>query len=69
MKHYNLVYSTDYEKDGVTKKLWHKVGKLFLYENEKISIKLDSLPVGNEWNGSLIAFEQKKEDREDQPPF
>lgn len=47
----------EYQKDGETKKRWQRVGTLFKDDQDgRISIKLDSIPVGPEWSGWLAAF-------------
>lgn len=49
-----------YMKDGVEKKRYKNCGAVFQNENGYF-MKLDSLPVGNEWNGFLSLFEPKNQ--------
>lgn len=49
--------------EGKEKAMFHKVGILLIKDDGKMSIKLNSLPAGNTWNGWLSCFDQKpKED-------
>lgn len=54
------------EIPGSDKKAWSKHGIVLIGEDGRMSIKLESLPVGNEFNGWLSVFEQKP--REDRQP-
>lgn len=42
---------------GEKKRRWLRVGTMFKDNEGRFSIKLDSLPVGNEWSGWLSVFE------------
>lgn len=51
------------EVAGREKKAWQKHGILVVGDDGRMSIKLESLPVGDGWNGWLSVFEQR--DRQD----
>jgi hypothetical protein len=62
MKIFNVVHGRKDAKDD-SKTFWSKCGILLKKDDGKISLKLESLPVG-EWDGWLSVFEQdKKEDK------
>lgn len=46
----------EYQKDGETRKRWQRVGTMFKDDDGRVSIKLDSIPVGPDWSGWLSAF-------------
>ena len=46
-----------YESNGETKKRYVNVGTLFQYEDGGFSLKIESLPVGGEWNGFISFFD------------
>lgn len=50
------------DREGNEKKRFVNIGKCFTQENGRMSIKLDTIPVGPEWSGWLSLYE-KKEDR------
>lgn len=51
------------DKDGKEKGVWVAVGTLFSTEHgSNMAIKLDSMPVGNEWNGWISVFPKSKPD-------
>jgi hypothetical protein len=53
--------------NGAVKKRYVNVGSLFTGEDGRMSIKLESVPVGQEWSGWLSIFPVKdKDDRESQ---
>lgn len=52
-----------YEVRGETKKRYVNVGTLFKYEDGGLALKLDSLPVGDGWNGFISFYDI--EDRRD----
>lgn len=64
-KRWDVVATVEYEKRGGEKgKRYVRCGSAF--EGDKgISIKLDSVPIGNEWTGWLSLFEPR--DKEDAP--
>jgi hypothetical protein len=53
--------------NGAVKKRYVNVGSLFTGDDGRMSIKLESIPVGQEWSGWLSIFPVKdKDDRESQ---
>lgn len=46
-----------YEVRGETKKRYTNVGTLFKYDDGGFSLKLDSVPVGDGWNGFISFFD------------
>ena len=52
-----------YEVQGETKKRYTNVGTLFQYDDGGFSLKLDSVPVGDGWNGfiSFYDIEERKD--------
>lgn len=70
-----LVASNGEYKDasGDTKKRWQRVGTMFKGDDGEVSIKLDCIPVGNEWSGWVKAFpmddnQQTPQQAHAQPP-
>jgi hypothetical protein len=57
----------EYESEGKTKTAWTTHGTLFINEAGKISIKLDSLPVGERFKGWFQVFEQPLKDHKGLP--
>ncbi len=62
---YEAVATVGTRKDG--KKNYVRIGTVF--ETDKgLSLKLDSIPAGNEWNGWVSFFDPKpREDRQSTP--
>lgn len=54
-----------YEVRGETKKRYTNVGTLFQYDDGGFALKLDSVPVGDGWNGfiSFYDIEDKKAEK------
>jgi hypothetical protein len=52
----------EYESEGKTKTAWTNHGTLFINEAGRISIKIDSMPVGENFKGWFQVFEQKPRD-------
>lgn len=52
----------EYQSNGETKKRYVNVGKAFTDDQGRISIKLDSIPVGPDWSGWLSLYEPKPRD-------
>lgn len=46
-----------YEVRGETKKRYTNVGTLFQYDDGGFSLKLDSVPVGDGWNGFISFYD------------
>jgi len=53
-------------KDGEEKKRYQKIGTVF-QGDKGMSIKLDCIPVGQEWNGWASLFEPKDQGRDRTP--
>jgi hypothetical protein len=48
------------DEDGKEKGVWVQVGTLFTSPHgSNMAIKLDSVPIGNEWNGWLSIFKRE----------
>jgi hypothetical protein len=58
---YDIKYpARKYKSQGVEKTFWTTHGNLWIDdETKKMSIQLDSVPVGQEFTGKLWIFEQK----------
>lgn len=50
------------DKDGNQKKRWQNVGVVFENDNGQLSLKLETVPVGNTWSGWINFFEPKERD-------
>lgn len=53
----------EYSSNGEKKKRYIKIGKAFTDDSGRISIKLDSIPVGPEWSGWISLYEPRHEDQ------
>lgn len=49
------------DNNGETKTRWVQIGTLLKGDGDKLSIKLDCMPVGNEWNGWVQCFKMDDE--------
>ena len=60
---HDLVASVGTYKDnqGNEKKRYHKCGSLFTDTDGRMSIKLDGVPVGNEWSGWISVFDADRD--------
>lgn len=58
VKKQDVCYAEKYTSNGEAKTRWHNVGKAFHNENGNISIKLNSIPVGD-WDGYLNLFDER----------
>lgn len=56
------VTGTYTDRDGNEKKRYVNVGTLFQYEDGGLALKLDSIPVGQGWNGFISFFDLKPRD-------
>jgi single-strand DNA-binding protein len=52
-----------YQKDGEEKKRYQRIGTVF-QGDKGLSLKLDCIPVGQEWTGWASLFEPKQEGRD-----
>lgn len=60
----------EYTINGEKKKRHVRIGKAFTDDQGRISIKLDSIPVGPDWSGWLSLYEPRRDDepRQQLPP-
>lgn len=56
-----------YESNGETKKRYVNVGTLFQYDDGGMALKLESIPVGGEWNGFVSFFDLDDKKKADKP--
>lgn len=58
MAMYRVVYAKDEkQQDGKVKTIWAEVGMAFdRRDNESITIKMNSIPLTQYWNGALYLF-------------
>jgi len=56
-------YSTS---DGARKTYWSQHGSMWIDDNGSITIKMDSIPVGETWKGYLKAFPSKPREQQQQ---
>jgi hypothetical protein len=54
------------DRSGAEKKRYTNVGTLFRYDDGGFALKLDSVPVGEGWNG-FVSFFDIEDKREGQP--
>jgi hypothetical protein len=54
------------DANGNEKNRYITVGKAFLRDDKSVTIKIDSMPVGGEWNGWLNLYDLD-EDRQQKP--
>lgn len=52
-----MVKNGTYQKNGEEKNKWQQIGMLFVYDDGNMQAKMDVVPVGNEWDGSVKFFE------------
>lgn len=45
------------DRTGATKKRYQSVGMLFKYDDGGMTLKLESIPAGNTWNGFISFFD------------
>lgn len=57
------VTGTYTDRNGAEKKRYTNVGTLFQYDDGGLALKLDSVPVGEGWNG-FISFYEIEDKRE-----
>lgn len=59
----------EYKKDGETKRRYINVGSVFQNDEGQLSLKLDTIPVGQEWNGWISFYAPKPNgDRRESTP-
>ena len=58
----NICVGKEYtDKQGNKKTQWSVIGKMFIKEDGKMSIMIDSIPIG--WSGNAMVFDQKAENQ------
>lgn len=69
IKKYDAVATIGEYKDrnGETKKRYVNVGSVFENDKGNLSLKLDAVPVGQEWSGWISFFEPKERDGQRNP--
>jgi len=50
------------DRNGETKKRYVNVGSVFENDKGQLSLKLDAVPVGQDWSGWISFFEPKERD-------
>ena len=67
-KQYDIKFAARKYKtaDGQEKTYWSTHGRLWIEENGYITIKLDSIPQSQNWDGYLKAFEHRPKARRDE---
>lgn len=55
------------DASGAEKKRYLTVGSAFVNEHGRISIKLDALPVGEQFSGWFQLYDVKKEENQHEP--
>ena len=56
------IVGTYKDRNGEEKKRYVNVGSVFENDKRQLFLKLDSVPVGNEWSGWVSFFEPKERD-------
>lgn len=55
------------DKEGKEKGVWVQIGTLFSSPHgSNMTIKLDSVPIGNEWNGWIAVFKREEKETSDE---
>lgn len=52
-----------YEKEWETKNEYTTIGKLFIKEDGSMSFKINTVPVGDHWNGRGAIYSQEDKDK------
>lgn len=67
-KQYDIKYAArEYQTaDGARKTYWSQHGSMWIDEHGSVTIKLDSIPVGEKWAGFLKAFPHKPREQQQQ---
>jgi hypothetical protein len=67
-KQFDIKYAArDYQtSDGSRKTYWSQHGSMWIDENGSVTIKLDSIPVGEKWTGYMKAFPTKTREQKTQ---
>jgi hypothetical protein len=67
-KQFDIKYAArDYQtSDGSRKTYWSQHGSMWIDDNGSVTIKLDSIPVGEKWTGYMKAFPTKPREQKTQ---
>jgi hypothetical protein len=57
-----IVKTGTYQKDGVEKNKWTKVGVVMRTKQGGLALKLDTIPTNSDWNGWVSLSEPKPKD-------
>lgn len=57
----------EYKKDGEIKKRWNRIGTMFKDDDGRVSIKIDTIPVGPDWSGWISAFPMDDRQEDSRP--
>lgn len=60
------VVGTYTDRQGNEKNRYVTVGAVFENDKKQMSLKIESLPVGGEWNGWISFYEPKEQEKQDQ---
>ena len=59
-----IVKTGTYQKDGVEKNKWTKVGVVMKTKQGGLALKLDTIPTNGDWNGWISLSEPKPRDNQ-----
>lgn len=67
-KQFDIKYAArDYQtSDGSRKTYWSQHGSMWIDDNGSVTIKLDSIPIGEKWTGYMKAFPSKPREQKTQ---
>lgn len=67
-KQYDIKFAAREYKtfDGTQKTYWSQHGSMWIDDNGSITIKIDSIPVGEKWIGYMKAFPTKPREQQQQ---
>jgi hypothetical protein len=70
-KQYDIKYAAREYKtsDGTQKTYWSQHGSMWIDENGSVTIKLDSIPVGEKWTGYMKAFPSKPREQKQKSTY
>ena len=63
-----IVKTGTYQKDGVEKNKWTKVGVVMKTKQGGLALKLDTIPTNSDWNGWVSLSEPKPRDGQPSQP-
>jgi hypothetical protein len=70
-KQYDIKYAAREYKtsDGTQKTYWSQHGSMWIDEHGSVTIKLDSIPVGEKWTGYMKAFPSKPREQQQKTSY